>query len=348
MRGGHMPIQIVRNDITKMKVDAIVNAANNSLLGGGGVDGAIHRAAGPELLAECQQLHGCKTGDAKITKGYNLPARYVIHTVGPVWNGGTHGERNLLSSCYRSSLDLAVKYNCQSIAFPLISSGVYGYPKDQALQVAMETVSDFLVNTVPDYDLTVYIVVFSKEATKASQFLSADIQQFIDDHYAERYSDSRETYRHRAMMAREFPNAEDMVCKECAPCAPMAYNVSGSLEDFLKEKDEGFAQALVSMIQKSGKKPSYIYKKANIDKKLFSKIVNNINYHPSKETALAFAIALELNMEETQAFIAKAGYALSHFSKFDIIVEYFILKQHYNVADINIALYDYDQKLLGN
>ena len=337
-----MPLEIIRNDITKMAVDAIVNAAKESLLGGGGVDGCIHRAAGPELLAECKTLGGCKTGQAKITKAYRLPCKYVIHTVGPVWQDGKQGEREKLASCYRTSLVLAREHGCETVAFPLISSGVYGYPKDQALRVAVDTIGQFLLEN----DMTVYLVIFDRAAYQISGKLFADIAEYIDDHYVDQHTDSR---RERLRRLNRLEMEESMVCeKAAAPCAPMAVGaVGGSLDDLLQDLDAGFSETLLKLIDRSGKKDSEIYKKANVDRKLFSKIRNNPAYKPSKATALAFAIALELDLEETKDLIARAGFALSHSSKFDVIIEYFIKQSNYDVFAINEALFAFDQSLLG-
>ena len=323
-----MPLHIVRNDITVMKADAIVNAANESLLGGGGVDGAIHRAAGPELLKECRTLGGCKTGQAKLTKGYRLPAKYVIHTVGPVWRGGGCGEKELLISAYRSSLELALAHGCETVAFPLISSGVYGYPKDQALKIAVDTIGDFLLA----HDMTVWLVIFDRDAYTIGGKLFADIAAYIDDRYVDERADSREQ-QYRRMMA-----AAPSLCAVEAP---------GSLDEALSRLDESFSQMLLRKIDERGMTDAQCYKKANIDRKLFSKIRSDVHYKPSKPTAMAFAVALELPLDEACDLLQKAGFAFSRASKFDIIVEYFIAHRNYNIFEINEALFAFDQSLLG-
>ena len=324
-----MPLIIVRNDITKMSVDAIVNAANESLLGGGGVDGCIHRAAGPELLQECRTLGGCRTGEARITGAYRLPCRYVIHTVGPVWNGGRCGEREQLASCYRTSLALAKEHDCETVAFPLISSGIFGYPKDQALRVAVDAISEFLAEN----DMTVYIVIFDRAAYATGNKLFADIAAYIDDHYVDAHTDSR-----RERM-RRIGVVESRVLT-----APMA---ASGLDEALAHLDAGFSETLLKLIDRSGKKDAEVYRKANVDRRLFSKIRNNPDYKPSKPTAVAFAIALELSLPETRDLIARAGYALSSSSKFDVIIEYFIMQRDYDIFKINEALFAFDQSLLG-
>lgn len=334
-----MPIRIVRSDITTMKVDAIINAANETLLGGGGVDGAIHRAAGPELLAECRTLGGCAAGQAKVTRGYGLPCKYVIHTVGPVWRGGGYGEREVLVSCYQRSLELARDKGFETVAFPLISSGVYGYPKDLALQTAMETVSRFLL----DHDMTVYIVVFDKAAYQIGGKLFADIAAYIDQQYVDEHTDGERERSRRLFTSMPMAASPMGTWEEAAAPAPIAASLSSALERL----DEGFSQALLRLIDQSGMTDAQCYKKANIDRKLFSKIRSNPAYRPSKPTVLAFAVALELSLAETEDLLKKAGFALSRSAKFDIIVEYFISQGCYNVFTINEGLFAFDQPLLG-
>ena len=343
-----MPLQIVRNDITKMKVDAIVNAANSSLLGGGGVDGCIHRAAGPALLAECETLGGCETGGAKITGAGKLPCKYVIHAVGPRWLGGKHGERENLISCYRASLSLAKENGCESVAFPLISSGIYGYPKAQALRIAIDTISEFLLEN----DMTVYIVIFDRKAYQISGKLFSEIAEYIDDNYVDEHTDSRsERLRRMNAFLDSEPIFEEDVCDGADMLmipAPMAVTSKAlSLDDAIKQIDESFSEMLLRKIDESGMTDAQVYKKANIDRKLFSKIRSDTHYKPSKPTAIAFAIALELSLDETKDMLMKAGFALSHSNKFDIIIEYFIENENYNVFEINEALFAFDQSLLG-
>lgn len=324
-----MPLQIVRNDITKIKCDAIVNAANSSLLGGGGVDGAIHKAAGPRLLEECKKLGGCDVGQAKITGAYQLPCRYVIHTVGPIWEGGMYGEKLLLEGCYRQSLQLAVENGCESVAFPLISSGAYGYPKEQALQIAVNIISAFLMK----HDMLVYLVVFDKKAYQISGKIFSDIQSYIDDYYVDLHTDYR-----RRFAAYEKSAPMPMVCESA--CAV-------DLDTLVQDLDESFSQMLLRKIDEKGMKDTECYKKANVDRKLFSKIRNDAQYRPKKVTAIAFAIALELSLKETEELLRKAGFALSRSNKFDVIIEYFIKSGNYNVFEINEALFAFDQSLLG-
>jgi len=310
-----MPLMIVRDVITRMKVDAIVNAANCSLLGGGGVDGAIHRAAGPGLLAECRTLGGCRTGEAKITASYNLPCRHVIHTVGPIWHGGTHGEPEALASCYRNSLELAHSTGCASIAFPLISSGAYGYPKDKALEIALSAVSSFLL----DNEMMVYIVIFDRKSYQIGSKLFSDISQYIDEH-------------------SDCFNLELIPIMSAEPD-----DLSSAVQSF----DESFSQMLFRKIHEQGISETDCYRKANIDRRLFSKIRSNDYYQPSKPTAIAFAIALKLSLPQAIDLIGKAGFTLSHSSKFDVIIEYFITKGDYDINRINEALFAFDQSLLG-
>ena len=344
-----MPIQIVRNDITKMQVDAIVNAANNTLLGGGGVDGCIHRAAGKGLLEECKTLGGCETGQAKITKGYNLPCKYVIHTVGPIWHGGNAGEKALLESCYRSSLELAKAYGCETVAFPLISAGVYRYPKAQALQVAVDSITSFLIEN----DMLVYIVIFDKSSFQIGEKLFSDIASYIDDKYVEtnfEFIHTRTDEAGQSVLLGEtniLPVESEPVAMS-APCSPTApAPKSASLQDMVDQIDESFSQMLLRKIDEKGMTDAQCYKKANVDRKLFSKIRSDIHYRPRKTTAIAFAVALELDLDETKDMLMKAGYALSHSNKFDIIIEYFISRKNYNIFEINEALFAFDQSLLG-
>lgn len=355
-----MPFTIIRDDITRVEVDAIVNAANSSLLGGGGVDGAIHAAAGPELLAECRTLGGCPTGEAKITRAYRLPCKHVIHTVGPVWRGGGRGERELLLSCYRRSLELARAHGCQSVAFPLISAGAYGYPKDQALAVATEAIRSFL-DEIED-DLSVTLVVFDRNAFQIGRDLFDDIAQYIDDRYVAEHGDGDAELSRRQRMAiealddaarmeepvfgapRRFASAPRRAKKASPACASLS---APGLEDALANVDESFSQMVLRKIDELGMTDVQCYKRANVDRKLFSKMRSNVGYRPSKPTVLAFVVALRLSLDEARELLMKAGFALSRSSKADIIVEYFLAHGTYDIDEINAALFSFGQGMLG-
>lgn len=329
-----MPLEIIRNDITKMKVDAIVNASNIKLKKGGGVSGAIFNAAGEnELQQECDKIGKCGVGEAVVTKGFNLPAKYIIHTAGPIWQGGNSNEEKHLKNCYTNSLILAVQNKCKSIAFPLISTGVYGYPKDRAFNIAVSAISNFLM----DHEMVVYLVVYDKSAIAIGEKLFSNIERYIDDNYLELHSFSE----NRRMI-------EDYEANQSYALMETVSNVKQrNLEDIVWNLDETFSQMLLRLIDDKGFTDVQAYKKANIDRKLFSKIRGNKDYNPKKSTVIAFAIALELNVDETLDLLAKAGYTLSSSNKFDVIIQFFIEEGKYDIYTINQTLFYYDQMLLG-
>jgi O-acetyl-ADP-ribose deacetylase (regulator of RNase III)/transcriptional regulator with XRE-family HTH domain len=341
-----MPFTIVRQDITKMKVDAIVNAANTDLQMGGGVCGAIFKAAGAaQLQAACDKLAPIKTGEAVITPGFNLPAKFVIHAAGPVYRyQNAEQSEKLLRSAYMESLRLAIENKCESIAFPLISSGIYGYPKDEALQVATAAIQDFLINN--DIDIT--LVVFDKSAFTVSRELLGAVESYIDEHYVDTHQIKRrkllDVERQAISEADERANIfnEPLLEEMLAPIGAPA-----PLDDLVGNLDEPFSQMLLRLIDAKGMTDVEVYKRANLDRKLFSKIRSNKGYTPSKRTAIALAVALKLSLDETDDLLERAGYALSHAVKFDVIVEYFIANGKYDVFAINEVLFEYDQPLLG-
>jgi len=347
---------IERNDITLMEVDVIVNAANIYLKAGGGVCGAIFNAAGKEKLQkECEKLGNCDTGSAVITKGYNLKAKHIIHAVGPVWEGGKSKEDEFLSNAYLNSLKLAKEYNCESIAFPLISTGVYNFPKERAFSIAKEVITGFL----NDNEMTVYLVIYDNLSLKVSKSLLGDIKEYIDDNYVDEHHLSRESmrmpYPSSANMFEESSDLEiienqsqflDYSAESIAE-TPKPKKHKKSLEDVVGRLDETFSQMLLRLIDEKDMTDAQAYKQANIDRRLFSKIRSNTDYSPSKATALAFAISLELNMDQTKDLLRKAGFALSHSNKFDLIIEYFIINDIYDIFEINEALFTFKQAILG-
>lgn len=352
-----MSFEIVRNDIVNMQVDAVVNTANPNPVIGSGVDSGIHKKAGHELLLARQKIGRIDFGDAVITPGFHLDAKHIIHTVGPIWEDGKHGEEQILSSCYRKSLALAKEHACESVAFPLIATGNYGFPKPLALQIAVREISAFLLEN----EMQVYLVVFGKEAFALSEKLFQSVSSYIDENYIRSktldeygtenvYGSRLETRRIREQLNRIH---EDIcVPQALEECQSMSFGaevpmVSDDWGQLLKNLDAGFSETLLGLIDRTGKKDSEIYKKANVDRKLFSKIRNNMAYKPSKTTALAFAFALELDVDETKDFIGRAGFALSHSSKFDVIVEYFLVNRNYNVFELNEVLFAFDQPLIG-
>lgn len=344
-----MPLQIVRQDITEMNVDAVVNTTNENMVAYSGVDRAIHRKAGPQLATECAAIAPLGLGTAKITSGYNLSAKYIIHTAGPVWKGGLHGEEILLRSCYNEALRLAVAYNCESVAFPLICAGNYGFPKQQVLRFATQVIAAFLA----EHELSVYLCVYDRTSYEFSKTMREEISALLGDAFVE------ETHCCEEMLCATV-SAEEIgsynACNTAREGRPSflqrAFKKESSrdrsLHEYMQHMEKSFAYKLFELIDERGMSDVECYKKANVDKKTFSKLkCNPETYKPSKQTAVAFAIALRLNLDETQELLATAGLTLSRSFAFDIIISYFIQKEIYDVFIINEALFEFDQMLLG-
>lgn len=321
-----MPFEIVRNDITNMWVDAIVNTANPKVRIGKGVDEVIHKKAGAELFEARKKIGEIEIGKACITPAYKLDAKYVIHTVGPLWQGGSEHEIENLKDCYTNSLKLAKENRCKSIAFPLISTGTYGLPKDVALETAIGVFSEFLLKN----EMMIYLVVFDKKSYKLSEKLFNQVKAYVDENYVEQNCTigrrEYEALRYSESIASYGESLQYIIDKTC---------------------EETFSQALNSLMIEKDMDAKDVYKRANMDRKLFSKIRNNMDYKPSKVSAVALAIGLKLNLEETKEFIKKAGFALTHSQKFDVVVEFFIKKGNYDVFEINQALFEHEQPLIG-
>ncbi len=348
-----MPFEIIRNDIVNMKVDAVVNTANHKPVVGYGVDTAIHKKAGPQLLLRRKEIGDIPFGNVAITDGFDLKAKYVIHAVSPVWIDGKHNEEKLLENCYVKALDLAKDNKCKSIAFPLLAAGSNGFSSKLAMQIAIRAISDFLTQN----EMQVYLVVYDKTAFSLSEQLFNSVKSYIDENYIQEeelkeygiYESNSEIIYEDIEERPSYPRRQREKEEFLRSSAVLSENVSVGavrIEDLFQKLDKPFSEYLLELIDRKGLTDPQVYKKANIDRKLFNKIKNTKNYKPSKITAVAFAIALELNLDETKDLIGRAGFALSHSNLFDVIIEAFIVEGNYNIFAINTMLFEYDQPLL--
>ena len=340
-----MPFLMIRNDITKVAADAIVNPANRNLLQGSGTSRAIYQAAGEqELTAACEAIGRCDLGRAVCTPAFGLSAKYVFHAVCPAWHGGGFGEAEQLASAYHSALELAAEYHCESVAFPLLSSGNYGYPKEQAFRIAVDIITQYVM----EHDLTVYLVLYDRHSLAVSRKLSASVEEYIDDHYVAQNDESYEFDRWRRESAERRRRLEEeaapMLEAAAPPAAPMA---ARSLEHLMDNLGESFTTRLLRLIDERGLKDSTVYKQSNISRQHFSKIQCNRDYNPKKKTVLAFAVGLHLSEDETIDLLQSAGYAFSDGSKRDWIVRYCLEHKIYNINQVNTLLFEYDQEQLG-
>lgn len=328
-----MPLTFLHQNIVDIKVDAIVNAANTNLLKGSGVCGAIFNAAGMNQLHEaCQKLAPIETGQAVITSGFNLPSKYIIHAVGPIYKDGLQNEKQLLSDAYINSMKCAIDNHCESIAFPLLSSGIYGYPKAEALSIATDSIKSF----IETHELDVYLMIYDLNTFEVDKELLNQINEYLQFNYEE------EALELKQVLYRESQSSAGPFYEE-----DKASSFEKEDEPWLSHLDESFSQSLLKLIDLKGKTDIEVYKKANLDRKLFSKIRSDKSYMPSKTTALALAIALELSFEETNDLLRCAGFTLSNSQKLDVIVTYFIKHKDYDIYKINTVLFSYDLKTLG-
>lgn len=377
-----MPFSIVRDDISRVHADVLVNAANVRLAPGGGVCGALFSAAGfDEMRAACEAIGGCATGDAVATPAFNLPARWCVHAVGPIWRGGRAHEEELLHRCYRSAFARAVELGARSVAFPLISAGIYGFPVERALAIAREEVAAFLRH---HDEVALTLVVFERAVVQMGNALVEQVQEYIDDEYVDSSSFMR---RDTGELERELQWTEDasaplsvemaepVALPEClqeddasiaAPRPFVAANIrmpgaampgtpsragatlDAEIAQLVATLDAPFSTTLLALIDARGMTDAEVYHRANISRQLFSKIRGNESYRPSKQTVVALAIALELDMSATQDLLARAGFTLSKSSKFDVIVRFFIERGIYDLFQLNEVLFAYDLPLVGS
>lgn len=377
-----MPFSIVRDDISRVHADVLVNAANVRLAPGGGVCGALFSAAGfDEMRAACEAIGGCATGDAVATPAFNLPARWCVHAVGPIWRGGRAHEEELLHRCYRSAFARAVELGARSVAFPLISAGIYGFPVERALAIAREEVAAFLRH---HDEVALTLVVFERAVVQMGNALVEQVQEYIDDEYVDSSSFMR---RDMGELERELQWTEDasaplsvemaepVALPEClqeddasiaAPRPFVAANIrmpgaampgapsragatlDAEIAQLVATLDAPFSTTLLALIDARGMTDAEVYHRANISRQLFSKIRGNESYRPSKQTVVALAIALELDMSATQDLLARAGFTLSKSSKFDVIVRFFIERGIYDLFQLNEVLFAYDLPLVGS
>ncbi len=370
-----MPLQIIRDDLTRVQCDAVVNPTNERLHGSGYLEGKLREAAGEGLGQAMERIGSCAPGDAVITRGFDLPARWVIHTVGPVWVDGTYGEAETLASCYRACLALAKRRRFSSVALPIIAAGRSGFPKAQALEIAVSEIRAFLERN----EMDVRLVVYNRDCYEISRSRYASVRAFIDQVYVDAHAARENVFPPETnlpgarpqprppMFSASMSDAAE-IGREKAPAAsaprpqsrprPMPSTARPAKAESRREKrpklfgpgrvlDESFSEMLLRKIDECGMTDAECYKKANVDRKLFSKIRKDPQYRPSKPTAIAFAIALELNLEETCELLMKAGFALSRSQRFDVIIEYFLLEENYDIYEINEVLFEFDQPLLG-